>query len=94
MAARDKNVGKHVFVFNPTDASAESLCLMTDFLDNGDRPNPGVYTNQRLILQSNCNSAEFQLVGAALTPESLRKLANELESELIKAKANCETSKA
>ena len=90
MANRDKNIGRHVFVFNPKDNGGESLCLVTEFFDNGDDPKTGIYTNQKLSLQSYCNSAEFQLIGAALTPDNLRKLANELESELIKAKANCE----
>lgn len=88
---KEQHLHKHVFVFNPRDNGGESLCLVTDFVDNGDYKaglgDTGIYTNQRLSLQSYCNSAEFHLMGAALTPENLRKLANELESAMIEAKA-------
>ena len=86
---KNESIHKHVFVFNPQDHGDEHLCLVTDFIDNGDRPEAGVFTNQRLHLQSCCNSAEIQLFGAALTPENLRKLANELESAYIQAKTKC-----
>jgi len=89
MANRDKNVGKHVFVFNPNDDREESLFLETEFFDNGNGPKTGIYTNQKLTLQSYRNSAEFNLIGISLNPDNLRKLANELESAMIQSKANC-----
>ena len=57
----------------------------TKFIGNGDVD--GVYMNQELTLQSYCNSASFNLSGTTLTPENLRKLANELESAMILAKS-------
>ena len=79
---KDKLLGKHTFVFNEQDNGGESLSITTEFYANGDpiTDKDGVYTNQTLSLQSYCNSADFNLVGATLTPELLRKLANELES--------------
>lgn len=82
--------GRHNFVFNPKDNGGESLSLLTKFIDNGDGE---IYTNQELSLQSYCNSASFTLIGVQITPDLLRKLANELESELIKAKSNLKKDK-
>jgi hypothetical protein len=84
-------VHKHVFCFNPKDNGGESLSLTTEFFDNGDHKEP--YMNQTLTLQSYLNSASFELIGAALTPEVLRKLANELESAYLKTKAKIESNK-
>ncbi len=76
-------VHRHVFVFNPLDNGGESLTLITEFTDNGDRT---IFYNQTLSLQSYSNSASFELYGIAMTPQILRKLANELEKEILKAK--------
>lgn len=78
-----KILKRHVFTFNPKDNSGESLSLVTNFIANGDKitKNEGVYINQELTLQSYCNACSFNLIGAAITPEVLRQLANELESE-------------
>lgn len=89
MSKKENPIIRHVFVFNPKDNSGESLSLVTEFFDNGDCTEDSIYTNQTLSLQSYCNSALFSLLGASLTPENLRRLANELESAMIKAKANC-----
>ena len=75
----------HVFVFNKEDNSGESLSLTTKFFSNGDPG--GIYTIQELVLQSYCNRATFGLHGATITPEELRKLANELESAKTKLSA-------
>lgn len=81
----DTFIDRHVFLFNPQDNGGESLVLTTDIIANGD---PGVvFTNQELTLQSYCNGASFDLVGAPLTPENLRRLANELDEVLAKARA-------
>lgn len=81
---KDKLVKRHVFDFSPGTNGGESLTLTTDFYDNGDKD---AYMNQEFSLQSYCNSASFQLVGTPLTPGLLRKLANELESAEIEARA-------
>jgi hypothetical protein len=86
---KNESIHRHVFVFNPQDNGGESLSLITDFIDNGDGPEAGIFTNQELGLQSYCNSASLQLMGASFTPENLRKLANELESAWIQAKTKC-----
>jgi len=72
-----KVLGKHYFVFNPKDNGGESLSLETTFMDNGD----GIlaYTNQELTLASYTRMVKI-LGSDLLTPEILRKLANELES--------------
>lgn len=80
----EKKVGVHVFSFNPRDNGGEQLSLRTTFLDNGDG---GILTNQELTLHSYCNQASIMLYGASITPEALRRLANELDEALVKAKA-------
>jgi hypothetical protein len=76
----DKELETHVFVFNPGDNGGESLRLTTKVFSNGDEVEPGLYTNQELTLQSYSNSASIQLFGVAITPDNLRRLANELDS--------------
>ncbi len=80
----DKQISKHVFTFNEHDNGGESLTLKTNTIWNGDRD--GIYLNQELSLQSYCNSASFNLWGATITPESLRKLADELENLINESK--------
>lgn len=82
----DKLIGRHCFVFNNNDNGGESLSLETKVYSNGDPG--GFYLNQTLNLQSYSNSASFNLFGAVITPSALRQLANQLEMELIKAKAS------
>jgi hypothetical protein len=86
----DKILCTHVFVFNENDNGGESLMLTTRFISNGDEitEKEGVYINQELTLHSYCNSASFNLFGSTITPESLRKLANELEIEKNKILSN------
>lgn len=81
----DKKLGTHVFNFNPRNNGGESLTLTTTAFANGDPG--GVYLNQELTLQSYCNSASFNLVGTTLEPAILRKLADQLEAFMNKAKS-------
>ena len=55
------------------------MCLIDDITEKD-----GVFVNQELTLQSYCNSATFELIGSPFTPELLRQLANELESNRVK----------
>lgn len=68
---------QHAFVFNEPENGGERLSLTTKFFPNGDPG--GIFTNQELTLQSYCNSATMNLVGATFTPDLLRQLANELD---------------
>lgn len=72
---------KFNFVINEHEHSDGTLSLETKYISNGDSSSEqhSFFVNQNLKLQSNCNSAEFQLYGATLTPTILRKLANKLE---------------
>lgn len=81
----DKLLKRHIFIFNPKENGGEQLMLCTNFVDNGDPGSSGIFTNQALTLQSYCNDATFNLLGASLTPENLRRLANELETCLNEA---------
>lgn len=83
----EKHLHKHVFCFDPANRGGGALLLKTYFINNGDENDNSVFMNQELTLNSYCNSATFNLYGTLLTPETLRKLANELESEMIEAKA-------
>lgn len=68
--------------------SGEGVFVETDIVDNGDRDKglkTGVFLNQRIVLNSYCNSAQFNLFADCFSPEKLRELANELESEIVKA---------
>jgi hypothetical protein len=87
---KDKLLDRHTFVFNEHDSGGESLSITTEFYANGDpiTEKEGVYTNQTLSLQSYCNSASFNLMGANITPDLLRQLANELESVRNKIRKN------
>jgi hypothetical protein len=78
------SIHKHVFVFNKRDNGGESLSLETKYIPNGDRG--GFFTNQTLVLNSYCNSASFELIGAQLSPKLLRQLADQLEKQEVIAK--------
>lgn len=65
---------KHFFEFNTDSNGGESVTLSTEITRDGD-------LQQELSLTSYYNSASFNLCNI-LTPENLRKLANELESFL------------
>lgn len=75
---------RHVFSFDERDNGGEHLSLITDVeVDERGKVN----LNQELVLHSYCNSASFNLSGAVMTPELLRKLANELDEEIASVKA-------
>lgn len=77
----------HSFTFNPNDNGGESLSIETKIYDNGDAKHglkSGIFLNQTINLQSYGNSAQFNLCGATLTPDLLRRLANELDSLIAK----------
>lgn len=67
----------HTFIVNPLDNSGEHLSIKTEFRPSGDPTT--VEINHFITLRSYFNSASFTLLGAQLTPEILRQLANELE---------------
>lgn len=73
----------HHFTFNPEDNSGESLYLVTIKHTDNKYPEESFYT-QELTLQSYGNSATFA-ISEFMTPENLRKLANELEVAKLKA---------
>ncbi len=61
------------------NAGGEALVLTTKFFDNG-------YINQELTLQSYGNSATFNLCGTVFDPETLRRIADEIECGQVVAK--------
>jgi hypothetical protein len=75
----DKLLHTETFNLAPHENGGESLLLHIEYFDNGDHNYHGIYMNQTLSLQSYGNSASFNLCGAALSPEILRKLADTIE---------------
>lgn len=86
-------LGKHFFVFNKKDNGGEQLCLATNICSNGDPFPDGIYLEQELTLQSYCNSASFSLLGAPITSNQLRKLADELDQKIFEIKAKLTAKK-
>lgn len=82
---QDKILNRHQFVFNEDDNGGEYLSLTTDIVSNGDPED--LYYNQVMTLQSYGNSASFSLSMNMLSPNVLRKLADELEEAENKAKS-------
>ena len=78
----EKPVDEHIFVFNGTENGGEQLILKTKIYDNGD-DNNNIFLIQELELNSYSNSVSFNLSGL-LTPDVLRKLANELDKAICK----------
>ena len=78
----EKMKDMHVFCFNPGNNGGEQLTLITKI--NKHRYESKVELEQTLTLESYSNSASFTLAGAQLTPELLRKLADELEEKINK----------
>jgi len=78
-----KEVGRDVFVFNPQDNSGEELILTTIFCDNGDETN-NIYTVQELMLTSSYSRSLFLLYGSSITPDMLRKAADQMEEAIKK----------
>jgi hypothetical protein len=76
------------YAFNKTSNGGEQLILTTDIhetlpLIDGDRD---VFITQELTLCSYTNSATFQLSGAIMSSDHLRKLADLLDLEISKVK--------
>lgn len=70
-----KEIGRHVFCFNPEDNGREAFLLVTSIHNDGDDN----YVHQELNLYSCCNCAGFSLCGDYFSPDKLRQLTNELE---------------
>ncbi len=83
---KDKVISK-VSIPMSNNIGGESLSLVVQFIDNGEQiqyqndlvKNPGIFMNQRIVLHSYCNDASINLYGDSLTPDMLRKIANQLE---------------
>lgn len=82
---KDPVLKTHNFYFS-NERGGECISLKTKFIGNGDpiTNKEGVYVNQELILSGYSNAAIFQLTGTTFTPNDLRELANQLESERAK----------
>lgn len=57
----------------------DGVTLTTDFYDNGDGVPNGIFMNQRLTMDGTFNSTHFDLCGALMCPETLRRIATEIE---------------
>ena len=68
---------------NPHDNGGESLIFTTEFHDNGD-DGANIFLTQTITLHSYSNSSSFHLSGAILTPEILRKMADDIEARMKK----------
>jgi len=76
-------VSKHEYTINPQDNGGEAAQIITKIIDNGDGD---LFLDQTVELQ--CYGIHYTIVKIPeLTPEKLRELANQLESEILKAKA-------
>ena len=74
----NKETVLNTFVFNPECNGGESLSVTTKIVESrGDK-----IPLQEITLQSYCNSASFN-INFYLTPDMLRKMANELEKACI-----------
>lgn len=76
---QDTLLDTHKFTFILSPGDDNTLSLTTEYFDNGDGVPDGIYTNQRLTMQSYGNTASFLLCGTSVSSEQLRKLANELD---------------
>lgn len=83
----DKVLGTHSFTFNHKDNGGEQFTLSTVITSNGDEGREGICLNQKLTLHSYGNMASFDLSTAALWPEALRKLADQLQDCIAEAAA-------
>lgn len=78
-----KLLSRHFFVFNPEDNDDEGFTLMTEYFSNGEVT--GFTASHEFSLQSYGKYVSFLLSGVEITPEKLRKLADELEEARSKA---------
>lgn len=77
----NKKTKVHTFVFNQNDNGGESVSLVTNSIYNTEYDER--YTVQTLELQCYGSHSTSINLGELITPEKLRKLANELESFLL-----------
>jgi hypothetical protein len=75
----DTKVKTHTFVPNPSLNGGEQILLNTDIYLNSEGK---AYLNQSWHLYSYTNSVELNISGSILTPEILRRLADELETAI------------
>lgn len=71
----EKKIANHSFTFNPKDNGGEAVSLITEYFKNGDGT---IFTNQKICAE--CYGifvSELQLYGVSITPDILRKLAND-----------------
>lgn len=68
-----------VHTVNPTDTGGEHITITTKVYKNEDGSK---YTEQVIGLESYCNSVSMHLHGAQITPQFLRKMADDLEKAL------------
>ena len=66
---------KHLFTLNPDSPSVESVSLVTEIED-------GKIVLQTLVLDCYGNYSGIGISGGMLSPEVLRRLADELEAKL------------
>lgn len=97
IGSQDKKIGEHRYLFNPKNKAGwvsdqNNLFLLTEYFDNGDGVPNGIYINQKLCFKVRNQCASFVLCGTSIEPETLRKLANELDSLLAKLEAKEEVA--
>lgn len=74
------SANKVVSKISPEDTNGgESVELVTEVFDNGDKNSNSWYLNQELVLNSYGNSATINLSSSPLTPAILRRIADELD---------------
>lgn len=68
-----------VHTVNPKDNGGEHITITTNVYKNEDGSK---YTDHVIGLESYCNSVSLNLCGAQITPQFLRKMAEDLEQAL------------
>jgi len=75
-------LNRHLFVFNPEDNGDASLNILTEHFAYSPLE---ILTHQEITLQSMHGSSSTFAFPGFLTPEKLRKLADELEKAQVEA---------
>jgi len=70
-----------VHIVNPNDNGGEQCYIITKIGE--DENNVNTINSQEIHLNSYCNSVQLNLFTAILTPEFLRKMADDIEANLI-----------
>lgn len=77
-----KLLNRSVFLLNPEDDDRESVSIMTEFFSTGE---PGVIVSaHEITLDAHGSAASFHL-NIDISPEKLRKLADQLEAQRAEA---------